>query len=409
MLFNDLYNETISAITINKTRSALTILGVVIGITSVIAMISIGQGAQKSIEDNIQSMGANLLQISPGAQRTQATGGVNFGRGTAQTLTYKDAQDIKEQISNIRAVSPEISQRYQITAKTNNTNAQIMGVVPDYALIKSLELEEGSFISDQDINSSNRIAVIGSTIRDDLFGEESNPIGEKIRINNFDFKIVGILKSKGGGGVFGNQDNMVFVPLTSMQTYFSNISYVNSINVQTNKQEDLKNAEETITSLLLINHKIVDPTQADFQITNQADLIDAASETTKTFTVLLAAIAGISLLVGGIGIMNMMLTSVTERTREIGLRKAIGAKREEINQQFLAEAIVLTLSGGIIGIILGCLLSFIISEFADISTEISLPSILLAFGVSALIGIIFGYYPAQRASKLNPIEALRFE
>jgi putative ABC transport system permease protein len=409
MFFSDLYNETISAVLVNKARSGLTVLGVIIGIASVIAMISVGQGAQKSVEESIQSMGANLLEISPGVLNNKS-GGVSQGRGSAQTLTYQDALDISENVSSIKAVAPKLTSRYQISAKGNNTNAQVVGTVPDYIIINDSDLESGIFINDQDVNNRNRVAIIGSNIRDDLFGENSNPVGQKIKINaTTEFKIIGILAETESGGVFGSQDNMIIVPITTAQTYLSNVTYVSSINVQAENQEVLSIVEEEITELLLVNHNILDVEDADFEITNQADLIEAASSTSETFTILLAAIAGISLLVGGIGIMNMMLTAVTERTREIGLRKAIGAKRKEINNQFLAESITLTLVGGVLGIILGWLISFIISKFAGITTDISFYSILLAFGVSAIIGILFGYYPAQRASKLNPIDALKYE
>lgn len=408
MLISDLYQETISSISANKARSALTILGVVIGIGSVIAMVSIGQGAQKSIESSIESIGSNLLQISPGMQRSAGQGMVAMGRGSAQTLTYQDAKDIKEQVYSIKAISPELSQRYQVSSKTKNTNTQVVGVVSDYFSVRNLQMSLGDFLSDQDLDSLSRVAVIGANILEDLFEVDYNPIGERIRINNFDFRIVGLIESK-GGGVFGSQDDMIFVPLTTAQTYLSRVSYVSSISVQIDEKNNIKKAEEEITNILLSNHKITDPAQADFQIVNQADIIETATETTKTFTILLAAIAGISLLVGGIGIMNMMLTSVTERTREIGLRKAIGAKKEEISNQFLAESIFLTLIGGFLGIVLGWFLSYLISNFANMATEISISSIILAFGVSVLIGIIFGYYPARRASNFNPIDALRYE
>jgi len=409
MFLSDLYNETISAVLSNKARSGLTILGVVIGIASVIAMIAVGQGAQKSVEESIQSMGSNLLEISPGVSSNK-TGGVSQGRGSAQTLTYQDSLDIAEQISSIKAVAAELVSRYQINFKGNNTNAQVVGTVPSYVVINDLKLELGSFLSDQDINNKNRVAIIGSGIRDDLFGEGVNPIGQKIKINaTTEFKIVGVLEETESGGVFGSQDNMVIIPISTAQTYLSNVSYVSSINVQTETQEDLSLVEKEITELLLIKHNIISADEADFSITNQADLIEAASSTTQTFTLLLATIAGISLLVGGIGIMNMMLTAVTERTREIGLRKSIGAKRKEINNQFLAESITLTVIGGVLGIILGWFISFIISKFGGIATNISAYSIVLAFGVSMIVGIIFGYYPAKRASKLNPIDALKYE
>ena len=407
MLYSDLYQETFAAIRSNKVRSGLTILGIIIGIGSVIAMVSIGQGAQQSIEASIQSIGSNLILIQPGFQRA-AGGGASAGRGSAQTLTYGDFEAIKAEVTMAKAVAPEITKRYQITAKGLNTNTQIVGTVSAYPAVRNVVVDIGSFVTDQDTKSSAKVAVLGPTTRDDLFGAGINPIGQTIRINKVDFKVIGVTKSKGGSG-FGNQDDVVYVPLQAAQNYLSGDAYVSTISVQAQNQSNLTTIQNQITELLMARHKISDPKLADFQVMNQADIVATASSVTSTFTMLLAAIAGISLIVGGIGIMNMMLTTVTERTREIGLRKAIGAKRTDVSRQFLAEAVMLTLIGGIFGVLLGWLISYVISSFAGIATNISLMSVAMAFGVSAAIGIIFGYYPARRAAKLNPIEALRYE
>ena len=407
MIISDLFEETYSALLVNKARSGLTVLGIIIGIGSVIAMVSIGQGAKGTIESNIQSLGSNLVIVMPGAQRGVGIQ-VNAGRGSAQTLTQEDADAVKEQITLANAVAPELSRRYQITARGANTNTQVVGTVPDYPIVRNIEVEEGSFISDQNIRSLAKVAVLGPTARDDLFGEGASSVGQSIRVNSVQFKVIGITKSKGGSG-FNNPDNTVYIPISTAQRFLAGSTYVSAISVQATNQNSMTDLQAQITGLLLQRHNISDPTLADFSTLNQADIVATASSVTDTFTILLAAVAGISLVVGGIGIMNMMLTTVTERTREIGLRKAIGAKRKDINRQFLAEATLLTFIGGLVGIIFGWTISFLISNFGGIATSVSISSILLAFGVSAVIGIVFGYYPARRASKLNPIEALRYE
>lgn len=402
MTIKDIIHETYSALSANKIRSGLTMLGIIIGISSVIAMVSIGQGAQTSIQASIQSIGSNLIMVYPGAQRGPGAQ-VSTGRGQARTLVLADADAIKKEISSIQDVAPEISGRYQVTSKGKNTNTSVVGVTSSYASVRNVEVEEGSFVP----NSLAKVAVIGPTAKTDLFGD-ADPVGQSIRIKGIEFKVIGVTKAKGGTG-FGSQDDMIFIPLIAAQKFLAGDDYVSTISVQGVDAESLTEVQQNITALLLERHKIKDPTAADFSTFNQADIVATASSVTSTFTILLGAVAGISLLVGGIGIMNMMLTTVTERTREIGLRKAIGAKAKDINRQFLVEAVALTFIGGLIGIVLGWSVSFGISYFGVLQTTVSVSSILLAFGVSAAIGIVFGYYPARRASRLNPIEALRYE
>jgi len=406
MFIADLLEETYLAISANKIRSGLTILGIVIGIGSVIAMISIGQGATGSIETSIQAMGSNLITVRPGFQRSFSQ--VSAGRGSAQTLTTEDAEAIAKEVSFVQAVAPELSQRYQIVAKGKNTNTQVVGTTASYLSVKNIEMDQGSFISEQNVLSQSKVAVLGSTTRDDLFGEGTNPVGQTIRINGINFKVIGVTKSKGGTG-FGSQDDMIFIPITTAQKILAGADYVSTINVQAENPQVMTQVQTEITNLLLSLHNISDPESADFSVLSQEDILAFASSITETMTILLASIAGISLIVGGIGIMNMMMTTVTERTREIGLRKAIGAKRLDISLQFLAEAVMLTFLGGVIGIILGIGIAYGITFFTSTATKISLFSIILAFSVSAGIGIVFGYWPAQKAAKLNPIEALRYE
>lgn len=403
----DILHETYLALSANFARSALTILGIVIGISSVIAMVAIGQGAQGSIETRIQSIGSNLILVSPGAQRGPGMQ-VSAGRGSARTLVQEDADAVTKELTLAKAVAPELSGRYQVTSKGKNTNTSVVGITPTYLGVRNVEIDQGSFITDQHLRGLAKVAVLGPTARDDLFGEGVDAIGQTIRIKNIEFKVIGITKAKGGTG-FGSQDDMIFIPLTSAQRFLAGDAYVTTISIQAEDAQSMTDIQQEVTDLLLSRHHITDPQLADFSTFNQADIVATASSVTQTFTILLAAIAGISLVVGGIGIMNMMLTTVTERTREIGLRKAIGAKKRDISLQFLTEAVMLTFTGGVIGVVLGWGISYVITSLGILETAVSLSSVLLAFGVAAGIGIVFGYYPARRAASLNPIDALRYE
>jgi len=406
MRISDMFEEVSFAMIANKSRSFLTILGIVIGIASVITMISIGQGSQSAIQSSIQSLGSNLISITPGAQRSFGFG-ASSGRGSAQTLKNTDADAIAQNVSNIKAVAPSYSARYQVTLKGANTNTTIMGTTPEYVNVRNVAIDQGDFITSEDVTNKSKVAVVGPTVITDLFGEDytDNPVGTVIKINKIEFTIIGTTKSKGGTG-FNNQDDIVYIPLDTMQKSVAGVKYLSTISVQANSADAMTQVQNDITSLLLDLHKV---STADFTVQNQNDLMSTATSTSKTMTILLASVAAISLLVGGIGIMNMMLTNVTERTREIGLRKAVGAKRSDINLQFLSEAVALTFIGGVAGILLGIILSIVVNYLGWITTTIASYSIFLAFGVSALIGVIFGYYPAKGAAAMNPIDALRYE
>lgn len=406
MKTKDILKETFSALKSNKARTGLTMLGIIIGIASVIAMVAIGQGASNSVSSSIESMGANLIIVSPGAQRS--FGGPRESRGGAKTLTLEDADKISSQISNISSISRVVSSQQQVVSTGENTNTSITGAESSYATIRNIEIAEGTFLTDQNVEKSAKVAVLGSTTRDDLFGEDATGVvGEKIRISGTEYKVIGVAAEKGGSGMM-NSDDVVYIPYTTAQRYLTGNKYLTGIYISATTSEDSTQVQEDVTTLLLSLHgKTSD--NADFSTMNQSDIIETVSDVASTFTALLAAIAGISLLVGGIGIMNMMLTTVTERTKEIGLRKAIGAKRRDISLQFLAESVVLTFIGGVAGVVLGWIISIVLSSLDIIKAQVSISSVFLAFGVSALIGIVFGYYPAKRASKLNPIDALRYE
>lgn len=408
MRMQDLVNETLTALSANRTRSSLTILGIVIGISSVITMTALGTGAQSSIQSSIQSIGSNLILITPGSQGGPGSQ-ISSGRGSAKTLTKDDADAIATNISGVEAVAPELSSRYQVTARGTNTNTSVVGVTNAYPTVRNVDIAEGSFITEMHVHSLAKVAVLGPTARDDLFGTDvSDVVGQEIRINGMVFKVIGVTSQKGGSG-FGSQDDMIFIPLSSAQRFLAGSSYVTTVSVQASDAADMSGVQEDITNLLLERHNISDATAADFSTMNQTDIVSTATSVTQTLTWFLAAVAGISLLVGGIGIMNMMLTTVTERTREIGLRKAVGAREGDIRLQFLTEAIMLTVIGGVIGIILGWLIALALGAFLSVAASVSVASVVIAFGVSAVIGIAFGYYPARRASRLNPIDALRYE
>ncbi len=405
--FVELIKESLGTLTLNKLRTGLAVLGIVIGIGSVITLVSLGQATQASIQSQIEALGSNLLTVIPGAQ---SAGIIRGAAGGGTTLTYADAKAISAstEVPDVATVAPQFSRRAQVASGANNTNPQVIGVTNTYMSVNNISMDSGSFISESDVNSLGKVAVLGPQVVSDLFPDGSDPLGKLIRINSISFRVVGVTVSKGGTG-FANRDDAVYVPLTTAQLQLFGVTYLSGISLSAKSADVMTSAQNEVGYLLLARHKLSDPTKADFSILSQSDILSTATQTTGTFTTLLSGIAAISLLVGGIGIMNIMLVTVNERTREIGLRKALGAKKRIITTQFLIESIILTFVGGFIGIILGVALSYIYSQATSSLFVVSPSSVLLAFVVSAGIGILFGWYPASRASNLQPIEALRYE
>lgn len=407
MELTEIISEAANTLSTNRLRTALASLGIVIGIGSVIALISLGAGSQKAVSDQIQSLGSNLLTISPGSQ---TSGSVRSATGSNTTLTYEDAKAIltSPKVTTVSEVSPELSRRSQVTTGGANTNTQVIGVEPVYSEVHKITISNGSFIAERDVISMTKVAVLGPQVATDLFGEGANPMGKNIRIEGQSFRVIGVTGSNGGSG-FQNQDDIIYVPLTTAQKSLYGANYLSSIAIAAKSEDEMVTAQDEVGYLLLDRHNISDPADADFRIMSQSDILSTASSVTSTFTTLLTGIAAISLVVGGIGIMNIMLVTVTERTREIGLRKALGAKKKNITTQFLIEAIILTFAGGVIGMFVGIFTSFVISKLMSIAFTVSVGSIVLAIGVSGATGIVFGWYPARKASNLEPIEALRYE
>jgi putative ABC transport system permease protein len=406
----DTFEEAVIAVTANKVRSGLTMLGIIIGIASVIALTAIGQGSQASITSRIEAAGSNLLTVIPGFSSGSGLARGQFGGG--QTLSPGDATAIT-QLSNVQAEAPALTGRYQAVGASGNANESVVSTTPAYQSIRNVTLTEGTFFTDGQNSSADKVAVLGSAAATDLFGDTASggtdPLGQTFRLKNLTFTVIGVATAQGG---FGPQsaDNEIYVPLTTGQRLLAGqAKYVNTIYVQAATQSSMTQLQSDITDLLLQRHNITDSSKADFRVMNQSTLASTATSTARTLTILLAVVAGISLLVGGIGIMNMMLTTVTERTREIGLRKAIGAQRRDISFQFLVEAVLLTFGGGIVGVILGWGVAWGVKHFTTTTTVVTTQWVILAFGLSAFIGIIFGLYPARRASALNPIQALRYE
>lgn len=389
----------------NKLRSFLTLLGIMIGVGAVVAMISIGTGASAYVSDQIRGLGSNLLIVTPG--RAAGQGGASQAQGTGTNLTLADADAIQKEVSGIKQMSPELGGQSQAIFKDKNVNTSISGVTGTYEAVHNFHVLYGDFISEEDQNVGAAVAVLGQNVVVNLFGS-ANPIGSIIKIKNVPFKVIGIMESKGGGG-FQNQDDTILVPLSTAQRRLFGADYLRSIYIQVVSDTQVPDTTNQISSLLLSRHHITDSAQKDFNVNSQADILNTVSTITGVLTILLGGIAAISLLVGGIGIMNIMLVSVTERTHEIGLRKAVGAHGRDILFQFLMESVVLSLIGGIIGLGLGSLGGYAIAQYGGWPPVITLNSVLLAIGFSAGIGIFFGVYPARRASRLNPIEALRYE
>jgi putative ABC transport system permease protein len=405
MSFFMVFRIAFKALGRNKMRTALTMLGMIIGVAAVITMVALGTGAQTSIESQIQSAGTNMIIVSAG-NFTQ--GGVRQGQGNASTLTPDDANAIRG-VQGVQYVAPGVNTRGQLVASNQNWGTQVQGTDVDMPLIRSWPVQLGAFFTPQDIATASKVAVLGAVVRDQLFGPDVDPTGDVIRINNQPFTVAGVMASKGQSGMGQDQDDVVFVPYTTVMKKLRGITFIQQAQVSATSANDTTATADRIAALLRVRHKIQPGDPDDFMVRTMEEMAAVRVQATQTMTALLASIAGVSLLVGGIGIMNIMLVSVTERTREIGLRMAIGARGRDVLLQFLVEAVVLSLFGGTIGIGLGFALSQGVTFWMQWPTAVSPQAVLVAFGFAAITGVFFGFYPARKAAALDPIDALRFE
>lgn len=402
----NLFKIAMRALVNNKLRAFLTMLGIIIGVASVITMLAIGQGSKKSIQAQISEMGSNMIMIHPGAD---TRGGVRQDASEMQTLKLTDYESLQTETNYLAAISPSVSSSGQLIAGNNNYPSSVNGVGTEYLSIRQLSIESGEMFTDAEVQSAAKVCVIGKTIVDNLFPNGQDPIGHIIRLNQVPLRVIGILKSKGYNSMGMDQDDIVLAPYTTVMKRFLAVTYLQSIFVSALSEDMTDNATAEITTILRRNHKLRDSDSDDFSIRSQQELSTMLNSTTDLMTTLLACIAGISLVVGGIGIMNIMYVSVTERTREIGLRMSVGARGIDILAQFLIEAILISITGGIIGVIIGCGASFIVKDMAHWPIYIQPWSVFLSFAVCTVTGIFFGWYPAKKAADLDPIEAIRYE
>jgi putative ABC transport system permease protein len=412
MNYQNLFKIALRAIAANKMRSFLTALGIIIGIAAVITMLAIGQGSKASIKANIAEMGSNMIMISPGADMR---GGVRQDASSMETLKQADYQSIKEDCNYISAISPTVNSSGQWIYGNNNTQSSIYGVNQDYLSIRQLKVADGEMFTDTDIKAAAKVCILGQTVVDYLFPDGSDPIGKVVRFNSIPFRVVGVLQKKGYNSMGMDQDDLVLAPYTTVMKRILAQTYLGGIVCSAITEEASQPAQDQISEILRRNHKLKDATETteadedDFNIRSQEEISSMMNSTMSTITILLGSVAGISLLVGGIGIMNIMYVSVTERTREIGLRMSVGARGIDILNQFLIEAILLSVTGGIIGVILGVSLSLSLNAFLHIATQIEPWSIIMSFAVCTFTGVFFGWYPAKKAARLDPIEAIRYE
>jgi putative ABC transport system permease protein len=405
MQIKNILKVALKSILKSRMRSLLTALGIIIGVAAVIVMVAIGDGAQRQVEDQIASLGSNLLMIFPGASNI---GGINRGAGSINRFTMEDVKRIQEEATLIKAVSPIVRSGGQIIGGVGNWSSQVLGVSPNYLEIREWPLAEGDFFTDKDMLSNAKVAVLGKTIVENLFPNE-DPVGQQIRIRNVPFKVIGVLSAKGQGAMGNDNDDIILAPATTVLYRLSGGRYISYIQASAASTQQIQAAQAELTRIMREAHHLNPGEDDDFTIRNQADITEAATETSKILTILLASVAGVSLVVGGIGIMNIMLVSVTERTREIGIRLSVGARTSDIMVQFLTEAVVLSLAGGIIGVLVAFGAIFILNNYSDQAAFIRPAIIMLAFGFAGIIGIFFGFYPARKAAQLNPIDALRYE
>lgn len=412
MNYQNLFKIAIRAIAANKMRSFLTTLGIIIGIAAIITMLAIGQGSKASIKASIAKMGSNMIMISPGADMR---GGVRQDASSMETLKQADYQSIKDECNYISAISPTVNSSGQWIYGNNNTQSSIYGVNQDYLSIRQLKVADGEMFTDTDIKAASKVCILGQTVVNYLFPDGSDPIGKVVRFNSIPFRVIGVLKKKGYNSMGMDQDDLVLAPYTTVMKRIMAQTYLGGIVCSAITEEASQPAQDQITEILRRNHKLKDATDTteadedDFNIRSQEEISSMMNSTMSTITILLGSVAGISLLVGGIGIMNIMYVSVTERTREIGLRMSVGARGIDILNQFLIEAILLSVTGGIIGVILGVSLSLSLNYFFHIATQIEPWSIIMSFAVCTFTGVFFGWYPAKKAARLDPIEAIRYE
>lgn len=412
MNYQNLFKIAIRAIAANKMRSFLTALGIIIGIAAVITMLAIGQGSKASIKANIAEMGSNMIMIHPGADMR---GGVRQDASSMETLKQTDYDAIKDECNYISAISPSVSSNGQWINGNNNTQSSIYGVNQDYLTIRQLKIADGEMFTDSDIKTAAKVCVLGQTVVDYLFPDGSDPIGRVVRFNSIPFRVIGVLKKKGYNSMGMDQDDLVLAPYTTVMKRILAQTYLSEIVCSAITEEASEPAQDQITQILRRTHKLKDATETteadddDFNIRSQEEISSMMNSTMSTITILLGSVAGISLIVGGIGIMNIMYVSVTERTREIGLRMSVGARGIDILNQFLIEAILLSVTGGIIGVILGVSISVSLQQFAHVATQIEPWSIIMSFAVCTFTGVFFGWYPAKKAARLDPIEAIRYE
>lgn len=412
MNYQNLFKIAIRAIAANKMRSFLTALGIIIGIAAVITMLAIGQGSKASIKANIAEMGSNMIMIHPGADMR---GGVRQDASSMETLKQTDYDAIKDECNYISAISPSVSSNGQWINGNNNTQSSIYGVNQDYLTIRQLKIADGEMFTDSDIKTAAKVCVLGQTVVDYLFPDGSDPIGRVVRFNSIPFRVIGVLKKKGYNSMGMDQDDLVLAPYTTVMKRILAQTYLSEIVCSAITEEASEPAQDQITQILRRTHKLKDATDTtegdddDFNIRSQEEISSMMNSTMSTITILLGSVAGISLIVGGIGIMNIMYVSVTERTREIGLRMSVGAREIDILNQFLIEAILLSVTGGIIGVILGVSISVSLQQFAHVATQIEPWSIIMSFAVCTFTGVFFGWYPAKKAARLDPIEAIRYE
>ena len=408
----NLFKIALKAIAANKLRSFLTALGIIIGVASVIAMLAIGQGSKRSIRQQISEMGSNMIMIHPGADMR---GGIRQDPSEMQTLKISDFEALRDEARFITAISPSVNSSGQFVSGNNNTPSTVYGINQDYLEIRKLEVEDGEMFTDQDIKTAAKVCLLGKTVVDNLFPDGSDPIGRVVRFNSIPFRVIGVLKSKGYNSMGQDQDDVVLAPYTTVMKRILAVTYLQGINCSAVTEEATDAAIEDITSILRRTHKLKDATETteaeedDFTIRSQEEMASMMNSTMNLLTILLGSVAGISLIVGGIGIMNIMYVSVTERTKEIGLRMSVGARGIDILSQFLIEAALLSISGGILGIVFGIGASFLIKMLANMPIYIQPWSIFVSFGVCTFIGVFFGWYPAQKAARMNPIEAIRYE